>query len=230
MYVKNYYAWPEGVVPASSYLSWISAKGNDISSYFYFLIFPFLAALPYSGQLHTDIHSGYYELAISKSSKYNYYISMIGVNVIAGFIVVSLPVLINFYLHCLSFKAIPPHPALYYGDVVLDNQSTLFYELFQTQPLLTTLIYIVLFGLVGSMMALTALASSLVIKKKIIIYAVPFIYQLLLSIVPSLVYSYPGRFLQITGDGVKQSGVGMFFFITILLCLLFYLIGKRKNA
>lgn len=227
--VINSNSFPSGSIPKSSYLTWLGANGFDTATTIYLFLLTLLAAIPYGAQLYIDKKTGYYELVISKSSKLKYHSSIATVNFIAGWLVVSLPVLFNFYLHSLKFRAIKPNPVLYY-DKVPGEFSTLFYNLFNEHPLIHTVIYIGLFGLVGSMMAAVSLASSLVIQKKIFIYATPFIFQLLLFSFPISISLNPMEFLLTVSTSVVQlKGVCIFFILSTLLCSSFYFLGMMRK-
>ena len=222
-------SFTQGVIPKSSYLTWLGANGFDQITTIFLFILPILAALPYGAQLQSDIHYGYYELSSSKISKRKYLSSIYIVNAIAGFLAIIIPVMFNFFLHSLTYKAIVPNPMLYYGYVPEQN-TTLSNYLFFNHPFINTLMYIVLFGLVGSAMAMLSLSSGFFTKKKLIIFSIPFAFQLILFILPTDISLNPMEFLpSVSTRTVQFEGVIGFFLGILFLCSIFIYLGKRRN-
>jgi hypothetical protein len=215
-------------IPMSSYLTWLSSTGFNPMTSIFLLILPILAALPYGAQLRLDVKTGYFDLSIHKSTRGKYYTSIYLINAFAGFFVILVPVTWNFLLHSLTYKAITPNPMLYYSHVP-ESRTTLFYHLFFNFPVVNTIIYILLFGLVGSVMATLALSSGFFAKNKLIIFSIPFVFQLFLSLLPSGLFINPQDFLLSVSISVVQlGGVIKFFLVTLFLTSIVFFLGKIK--
>jgi len=218
-------------IPDSAYLLWLNTSLSEITNLFLMLL-PVLAVLPYSLQLLVDKKTNYSQLMIMKSGKYKYLFSMLTMSAFSGFLVVAIPIFVNFLLFSLTFPAISPNPFVYY-IYGIDAYDTLFFNLRLNAPLIHTMIYIFLSGLVGSLFAVFTTTLCLYFRYTLIILAIPLFINLLISVVDEsfTMAVSPLNFLKMTVSlPVHLWDVLLFALLMIFLTCILLGIGVRRLA
>lgn len=219
----------KSIIPDSTYLLWLNINLSELTNLF-FMLLPILAVLPFSIQLLVDKKTNYSQFMIMKSGKYTYLFSMIIVSSISGFLVIFLPILINFFLFSLTFPAISPSPFIYYM-YGLDWFDTLFYELHLSYPLIHALFYIFLSGLIGSLFAALATTLCLFFRYTLIILTIPLIINLITSLLSEFfeIGISPMLFLNMTSSVPIYLWSTLMFCCFMIVCTLILLsIGVRR--
>lgn len=217
------------IIPPSAYLLWLNSSISEITNLF-LLILPILAIVPFSMQLLVDKKSKYYQLMMMRSGKFNYLFSMVAVSSLAGFIVIAIPLLLNFFLFSLTFMAIPPNPIIHYVDGIY-GFKTLFFSLQLNHPLLHILLYIFLSGVVGSLYACLATTFALFFNFSLIVLVIPMIFHLIVHVVnePINVAISPINFLNISSRvPVHLWSVSLFCVFVLLCIIILFVIGGKK--
>lgn len=216
-------------IPDSAYLLWLNASMSEITDMF-FMLLPILAVLPFSIQLLVDKKANYYQLMMMRSGKYQYLFSMIIISGIGGFLVIVIPLLLNFLLFSLTFPAISPDPFVYYVYGIF-SFNTLFFNFQLNNPLIHTLIYILLSGFIGSLFASLALVLGLFFRFTLIVLVFPVVINILIS--------FSGEFLNIgispmifldmsNRVPVNLWGVLLFCLCMIICSAILFFIGGKK--
>ncbi|WP_382360273.1 hypothetical protein [Lentibacillus kimchii] len=194
------------------------------------MLVPILAALPFSTQFLVDRKTNYYELMMMRSGKYKYLFSMLAVSAFAGFLAIAIPLLINFLLFSLTFPAIHPDPFVYYTQGLF-SFKTLFYSLQLNFPLIHTLFYIFLSGIIGSLFAVFSAALCLHIRFSLISLVIPVIISILISGLSELVEVglSPIDFLDMNATApVYLWCIALFGILMIMLTFILAIIGVRR--
>jgi hypothetical protein len=218
-------------IPDSAYLLWLNSNSrlSDITKLF-FILLPILAVLPFSIQLLIDKKTNYYQLIMIKSGKYKYLLSMLTISSIGGFLVIAIPISINFLLFSITFPYITPDPFIYYTDG-LSSYKTLFFYLQLNYPLIHTLIYILLSGIVGSIFALFAAVLCLYLRFSLIILVTPLFINLLMSFLGEFfgVSLSPIYFLEMSSElPVYLWSVLVYCSFMIICTIILFIIGVRR--
>jgi hypothetical protein len=216
-------------IPDSAYLLWLNASMSQITDMF-FMLLPILAVLPFSIQLVVDKKANYYQLMMMRSGKYKYLLSMLIISGVGGFLVIVIPLLINFLLFSLTFPAISPDPFVYYINGLF-SFKTLFFYLQLNYPLIHTLFYILLSGVIGSLFAIFALVLCLYFRFTLIVLVIPVIISILISVCSEIFHIglSPLNFLDMsTGVPVYLWAVLVFCFCMIICTSILLIIGGRK--
>lgn len=219
----------KSVIPETAYLLWLNSNGTEVANLFLFIL-PVLAILPFGTQLLSDIKANYHQLMIMRSSKFMYLQSMVMISAVGGFMVIVIPLALNFLLFILTFPAISPDPFIYYMDGVY-SFKTLFFTWQLNHPFLHTLFYIFLSGVSGGLFASLAASLALYFKFSILLLVTPLFFSLLFSALSELLdlAIAPMKFLDISSRmPVELWGVGLFAFVSVLCTGILLFLGGRK--
>ncbi|MFC4387880.1 hypothetical protein ACFOZ1_08655 [Gracilibacillus marinus] len=216
-------------IPDSSYLLWMYSSLSEIANLSLVLL-PILAVIPYGIQLLTDRKTNYAQLMIMKAGKHRYLFSMLAVSAAAGFLVIVLPLLLNFLLFAITFPSIAPNQFLYYMYSP-GSYQVLFFDLHQSFPFLHTMIYITLAGLVGGFFAMFATSLGLIVRFQLLLVVVPLLFTFILSMIDEFLQLSlaPYDFLHMVNAlPTELFYVYIFFGLLLLGTAAFYGIGVRN--
>ncbi|WP_077324725.1 hypothetical protein [Virgibacillus siamensis] len=170
-------SWPGNVsddyyilYPRNPFISWMFFGAATYN--IYVLIFPLLAALPYSDAYAQDYNSGLVKSILTKVNKRKYLNIRFIVNFIVGGVVAIFPPVVNFLLQMTAFPVI--ENSMYYGMNSVGTQSFM-PELFYHQPFLYILVRVIMLFLLGGLLASLGLALSTAVKNRYIILVFPFL-------------------------------------------------------
>ncbi|PAD20156.1 hypothetical protein [Terribacillus saccharophilus] len=217
------------IIPESAYLLWMNSSISEITDLFLMLL-PILAVMPFSTQLIEDKKTNYHLLMIMRTSKKKYLFTILITSSVAGFLAIVIPIVINFFLFTLTFPAIPPDPFIYYTEGLFSFE-TFFYNWQLNYPLIHSIFYIFLSGLVGSVFAIFSVGLCLYFRFTLIVLAIP--------IVISLLFSLCGEFLELSlspinfldmSSTLPVSPWSVFIFCSVMCVstLLLIIVGGRK--
>ena len=162
--------------------------GGDTLSLAYTLFFTFLpigASIPYAWSFHSEKKNGYIRNIAIRTNKINYYIAK-GISVfISGALAVFIPYIINILL-VSTFIPYYPNWAGYnfYNLVFFGNMWS---DLFFSNPILHTMLFVMLNTLYGGIFALLSFAVSFYVKNIIAIIFGPFLFMIISGYVESIV-------------------------------------------
>ncbi|WP_243292947.1 hypothetical protein [Bacillus sp. FJAT-47783] len=219
----------QSIIPDSAYLLWLNASMSEMTDLF-FMLLPILAVLPFSIQLLTDKKVNYHQLMMMRSGKYTYLFSMLFISAVAGFLVIVIPILINFLLFSLTFPAISPNPFIYYTYGIY-SFKTLFISLQLNYPLMHTLFYILLSGFIGSLFAIFSSVLCLYFRFTLIVLATPVFISLLISVCSEFFHIAlsPINFLDMSSVLPVYPWSVLLFCISMIICTLILLIIGVRN-
>lgn len=160
----------------NNYQSWLGTDLVSLASTLFFTLLPVCAVLPYAASYHQERKAGYLRVALPQCGKKPYYIAKSAAVFLTGAAVVLIPLALNFLAVSAFIPAITPQVNYnFYNHVYF---GSLWADLFFTAPLLYTVLYILLDGLFGGLLALFAFALSFFIRNRIIILALPLLLVL----------------------------------------------------
>lgn len=162
----------------SLYIRWLGADGSSIVSGLFYFLLPLIAVVPYGWSLISELNSGYIKNIVCRVNRRSYFISKYISVFISAAAVVVITLLLNVLILALFLPAIKAEGIYPYGTI---GQMSMWSGLFYEHPLLYTIMYILLDGIFAGLLAVTAVALSLVIKRKIPIMLIPFLCLLLLD-------------------------------------------------
>ncbi|MCR4557291.1 MAG: hypothetical protein K5779_05675 [Saccharofermentans sp.] len=163
------------VGPGGRYLvqAWI---GTDYlfayNQMFYFLL-PVLASLPYGGSLYTDVKNGYDKNICVKASRLNYAFAKSVSVFLSGFVSVCLPLVVNLFIAAGMYSNYVPE-RLNATSIALDD-IYLFAAIFDKNPAIYCLVYILVDSLFAGAMALTSLSLTVKVKSSFTAVVTPMV-------------------------------------------------------
>lgn len=216
-------------MPETVYDKWIGAGAYAMQSYWYFMVLPLIAVLPYAGAFFDDRKSGYIKSVLLRCSRKVYFLTR-GIAVfLSGGFTVTLPLILNFLLTAAYRPAIGPFPYIGIGPASYCIGSDFYYR----HPLAYIGIYLLFDFVAGGTVALCSALLGYVVSYRALALFIPYgIYYLLFTIgniVDTIVYS-PNYFL-IPGMGVQKiNSILMVFAVTVLSALVYWKKGARYEA
>lgn len=140
------------------YTRWI---GYDVGAMttFYYTLLPLLACLTANQLFYQDLKSGFIKHAVKEQGGVKYSFSHLGISFLAGFLTVSLPLLLDFVLFYCTLPNMKPDPLLNMSAGVTSDLTYLA-GLYYSNPLLHVAFYLFLAGLAGGLAATISLAVT----------------------------------------------------------------------
>lgn len=201
------YVWGTDVLaydnlPANLYISWIGANAYRMQSYWYFMVLPLLAALPFAWTFYEDMSGGYAASLLLRSSRGQYFKAKGMVLFLSGGISVDVPLALNLFLTATQCPALRPEPYVGTGPLTYCIGSRLYY----LHPFCYELLYLALLFAAGGCMALGAAVLAYYFRFKVIGLLLPFLIYYALycfsMVIDSNLYS-PNYFLN-PGMGMED--------------------------
>lgn len=216
-------------IPQNVYVSWMGASSYMMQSYWYFLIFPLLAVIPFAGTFYDDLKSGYMKSVLLRCSRKEYFIGK-GIAVfLSGGMCVTIPLILNFILTAMFRPLTLPDPYIAIGPLTAEMGSELYY----LHPMLYTMIYLMFDFFVGGIIALSASVFCYRTNYKFVALFIPYIIYYFLYCIGGIcntnVYS-PNYFL-IPGMGIeKADSLILVLIITVTVLVTYLWKGKHYEA
>ena len=186
--LEMYKNFEHGLIPMPNpYENWIEADFFCQYSLAFFLMLPLLAAFPYGVSYFDDVKTGYAKSILTRSDKKSYYASKCGAVAVSAFLVLVIPLLLNFFLASTRLPLIAPDISASVSGI---RQQSVLWSLYYSHPFLHTMIFIVLGGVFGVLFAFISFIISDLAEHSIVALLFPFILNVfLLAVFDTLNYS-----------------------------------------
>lgn len=168
------------------YNSWIGADRQSFGAETFYILAPFIAALPFGWRFSEELHSGYLHMAVPLSGRRRYFTTKLLVSFFGGGMLLVLPQLFSIFITALYIPAIKvsviysPYTAIIHGDM--------FSELFYTHPLAYIMAVLAVDFVFGGLFAWMSLATAFFVQSRIAAVIVPFLLLLLSDSAKSFFY------------------------------------------
>ncbi|WKB49919.1 hypothetical protein QYH60_13275 (plasmid) [Lactococcus lactis subsp. lactis] len=219
----------------SPYTTWIGIDPFNFSPSLFFLLIPIIASVPTATLLRQDINNRFIvQLKLRKSLKQVIWSYAI-VAFISGFIVIAVPLLINFGSYFFILPNVKPDDMIN-SNLTIMNKNTLLVSLYYTHPFFHALLAIIFASFWGGIFSLFTFASSLFIKNKFVALCSGLILQIILLLVNSMLklpkdISYaPFNFLkEMNNANIDISTVLTVTIFMIAVCLALIKWGGKRS-
>ncbi len=169
--ILTYYSGSVGTYPISAFKLWIELDSVHPYLSIYLTLFPFLAVLPYGLSYFFDLKSGYVKEIYARIDRKAYLWAKFLAVFVSGGVVVLLPVLLNLFLHLMTFPAL--NPIATSGFYLCAVQ--LYADIYYTNPVLFFAIYMVMYFIYGGAFACVGLAVSKLFDYSFFVLISPFV-------------------------------------------------------
>lgn len=190
----------------SAYGQWMAMDISEPEIGLFLFLVPLLATLPYAMSYNKDRSAGYYAQLVSRGGLKEYLIGKYVAVFVSGFIVVVIPLLINFLLVTLDT---PLRVPLVISSSALGTREFGLIKLYFHHPLLFTLFYIFLDGLWGGVFALASLIAAGFHMPVFTVWATPMLLALgaRLFLVPLRQFKWiPYEMMSMDAANILQAG------------------------
>lgn len=211
---------------------WMCGTTGELEGFLYFLVIPLLAVLPYSLSFLEDKTSGYVKQMYTRCDRRSYLTAKFGAVFIVGGTVVTLPLLLNFLICAMLLPALLPQNL----EGTFVNAHVLWYHIYETQPLLYVLIFLLIDFIYAGLLAVLPLFFSFYSEKKFVILLMPFVihifsYSVGMMIPHPLAIEYSPVLFTFAANGCPSgwilAGYGIVYFG--LGGLVFWKIGRQED-
>ena len=170
------------VGPGGRYLvqAWIGTDYLFAYNQMFYILLPVLACLPYGGSLYTDVKNGYDKNICVKASRLNYAFAKSVSVFLSGFVSVCLPLVVNLFVAAGMYSNYVPE-RLNATSIVLDD-IYLFAAIFDKNPAIYCLVYILVDSLFAGAMALTSLSLTVKVKSSFTAVVTPMVLLFMFDI------------------------------------------------
>lgn len=159
------------ITAVSLFARWIGADVTSFESNVFFFLIPIVAVLPYGWSLAGEMHSGYTKNIVCRMERKYYFISKYVAVFISAAVVVLIPLLINFLLLSLFLPSLKMEIIYPYGIL---GQRSMWSNIYYENPLLYTMLYIVLDTVFAGLIASVSTALAFFVKYKVPVMLIPF--------------------------------------------------------
>lgn len=216
-----------------SYTNWLGANNIYLQQNIFYLIIPFLAALPFSGSLFDDIHKGMIKNICIRTSKRSYLVSKYIAVFISGGSVTTIPLAFSFILSTAFLPTMTPEVSYAYTNIFSSDKWA---DLLFVNPLLYVVLYLLLTFVFSGLLACTSLFITYFINKKFVCLVFPFFVYIISSLFFELMnlnnYSLRNIIVTSTTDmGCTTEAVIIVATALFVLTFVPYLlIGEKKDV
>ena len=193
--IPNALAWEslwigfgQGAYPYSLYNTWVGSQGYVVQASMYFFLLPLLACIPFGAAFFSDRSTGYVKMIVTRVEVRKYYYAKALSIFLSSGVVCVLPLLMDFFLTALFFPAVIPEPTA--GTFPI-NEGSMWVGLYYANPLLYTLLYLLLIFLYSGLMGVSAMVCSYVAANRVFAMLTPFIVCIFTHFILS---ALPGTF------------------------------------
>lgn len=160
----------DGYLP-SVFNQWMGISFTTVESYFFFLILPVLAALPFAGSFSEELKTGFLRvLLLSGRNKRSYYIIKALVVFLTGGIAVIIPLIANLLCTVATIPSFVPIASTAHFPLF---PSSMWAELFYSHPWLYTFAYLVIIFVFSGLFAQISLVFSFYLHNRIAVLLSP---------------------------------------------------------
>lgn len=165
----------------ASYMQYMGNGINMIMVKVFSLIFPFLSCCAFSDSYLSDFYSNNLHIILLRCDKTKYYFSKLLTVFCGGFIVIVFPQLLNLLLCIVAFPLESTN--IYTWDLwqaetytyIIKESFFLFRNSYIISPYLYIMIYLIISGVAGGLVALIAFQLSFFVKNKIFVLSAMFV-------------------------------------------------------
>lgn len=209
----------------TAYEMWMNNDVFSTPEYLFLLFIPILAVLPYAMTYHIDRTSGWMKNLNVRMERARYMRMKLIMIFLSGMVTVMIPLIVQFLMVACCFPL--KHPQLI-GGYTLVGVRNIWYVLFYTHPLIYTMLFVVLNGIYGGMMAVLSMFLAHATNKGILVGIMPFIYHLFLFSFLNLIGHAelsPMRFL----NGETSCNYWIQYLTMLMITLLLIVITYRQG-
>lgn len=171
-----------GLYPQSVFNTYIGFSATNVWSRTYYMVFPLLAALPYSSSFLSDQKTGFSKIIYTKCKSAHYLVAKFAAVFLSGGFSVLIPLLINLWLTALCVPSVIPDSSTGFFPVFSEDFAASLYYL---QPYIYILFYNVLLFVVSGIFACSALAFSYLFNYGAVVLVSPFLTYISISFISS---------------------------------------------
>ena len=153
------------------YNSWIGADKQSMGAAVFYLLAPFVAALPFGWCFFEELHSGYLHVAVPLSGRRPYFLAKLLVSFLGGGLLLVLPQLLSVLLTALYIPAIKA--SVIYSQYTAVFHGDLFAKLFYTRPPAYLMTVLAIDFVFGGLFAWLSLAAAFFTRSRPAAVAVP---------------------------------------------------------
>lgn len=161
-----------GYEPVKLFVRWIGVNMDTVGYAWFFLLFPLLAALPYSWSYRGDVKSGFLKNVAIRTGRARYFCSKTAAVFLSGGICTAGPLTLN--LLC-SACFMPDAPADVLGSLTPIWNRAFLSELFYTHPWAYSWLYLATAFLWGGTIACLGLAFGFLFRQQLLGVAAPLV-------------------------------------------------------
>lgn len=193
-------------VPENVFVCWMGASAYRMQSYWYYMIFPLLAVMPYVGSWYDDYHFGYVKNILLRCDRKHYFAAKGTAVFLSGGLSVTFPLVLNFLLTATKRPVLYPDPFTAIGPMSYCIGSEFYY----THPLLYTMLYLIFDFVMGGLIALAAGLLCMSVNYKFIALVLPYGVFYLLNCIGSISGTniVAPNFFLVPGVGI-ESGLSL---------------------
>ena len=211
--------------------SWMGGNPANLEGFLFFLILPLLACMPFGASYFEDYNSGFIKNIYMRVSKKEYLLVKYVVTFLLAGIAVIFPIVVNLICTMMLLPNLVP-TATYVQNQV--NPLVEFYTLFFSHPIGYTLIYFFFIFLMAGIFACIGLVASFWTDYKIIVLISPFLIQLIVHVVCTIIgkSEYSSVYWQQPGFGIVSLWIVFIYFGVGFLTtfLVFSVKGERLDV
>ncbi len=152
------------------YTNWINGANMGMGAAVFFVIFPLLAAIPFSWSLQSERHSGYTNQLLTRSAKKNYLMAKYIAVFLSGGISVCGAMTVNFMANAWILPLVEPMHILVRGGDGMFLSRLLF-----TKPMIYIFLCLLTSFVWAGTLACLAMTVGMLIKNTVMLVLVPFL-------------------------------------------------------
>lgn len=229
-FIEGVLLWdnPAYGIPENAYISWIGGTLFFSQSYWFYLVLPLLASISTGleyGKLNNDKYFNQVRIRMTKLK----FILTIGLRgFLLGFVVIVVPLFLNFVLTMTVKPILYPDPLVAIGPYACEIGAELYYS----HPMIYTIGYILLDGIFGGICSLLTIVLCNVVENYFFATIIPFILYYSNSMI-SVLFNDEGFALNIVltpGIGVKTSiGYLIILLVMFITIISWIILGYMKD-
>lgn len=170
--------------PRSLYNSFIGLDYAYLPSVILYTIFPLLVTFPHAVSYYRDKKSGYIKNVLIKADRKDYYTAKYLSVFVSGFVTTALILFFSLWISAMFFPALRPEVTT--ATYCPFDSSAMLVGLYYTEPLLYTLVYILLDAVFLGVIATIAIGISMVAENMLLVYAGGMMLYLIIDYIATL--------------------------------------------
>ena len=209
---------------SSCFKYWLVVDFIQPTASLFFQLLPLLAVLPFSWSYLEESKIGYISSLITRANRKHYFLSKYIAVFLSGAIVITIPIILNFLIcACFIPARLPDVFAVIYFGIY---EQALWSEVFYNNPYLYVALFTSLNFVFSGIWATTVFALSAIIKNRVALIILPYLFLVYVDIVSKRVFLdhirielTPFGFLRGTGTAFPANG----YVVALVLVVLFFI-------